>query len=72
MYAGSSAGYADGYLTNAKFSGLRGVAVKSDNALFVVDSGNYLIRAISSNGGCLTLSTFLFPTNCFVCVSVMV
>ncbi|MHB8512968.1 MAG: NHL repeat-containing protein [Actinomycetota bacterium] len=53
-FAGTTRGYADGPLATAKFAYPRGIAVGSDGTIYVADTGNDVIRAIS--GG--TVSTY--------------
>lgn len=50
-----AAGDADGQGAAARFNHPWGLAAAADGTIYVADSGNYLIRAISTNG---TVSTF--------------
>ncbi|GAC1415649.1 MAG: hypothetical protein NVSMB57_11100 [Actinomycetota bacterium] len=45
--AGSVAGFADGPVAKAKFRSPRAIAVSSDGTIYVADTGNNLIRAIT-------------------------
>ncbi len=47
IYAGSSAGFRDGRGAGARFNSPAGIAVDRRGNLFVADSENYLIRAVS-------------------------
>jgi sugar lactone lactonase YvrE len=50
VYSGSEQGSSDGPLNAARFSYPSALALAPDGTLFVVDSGNHRIRAISPNG----------------------
>ena len=55
--AGSSIfGFADGIGTNAKFNGLSGIAIDSEDNIYVVDIGNSKIRKITPSGEVSTLA----------------
>lgn len=49
-FAGSTFGFADGTGTNAKFYAPLGIAIDSNNNLFVTDSYNYKVRKITPSG----------------------
>jgi NHL repeat len=49
-------GYADGIGTNALFAGIEGVALGVDGSLYVVDSGNQVIRKIMPDGVVSTIA----------------
>ena len=50
-FAGSSSsGYINGYATSAKFNMAFGIVVNKFSDIFVADSGNSLIRRISTSG----------------------
>lgn len=49
-FAGSTFGFADGTGTNAKFYAPLGIAIDSNNNLFVTDSYNYKVRKITPAG----------------------
>jgi sugar lactone lactonase YvrE len=60
--AGSgSAGYLDSTGTNAFFNQPEGIAIDNSGTLYVGDSGNNIIRKVTSNGG--VVSTFVGTTN---------
>ena len=60
--AGSgAAGYADATGTNAFFNQPEGIAIDNTGTLYVADSGNNLIRKVTSIGG--AVSTFVGSTN---------
>lgn len=48
--AGSTQGFADGITTSAKFNYPYGIAIDSDDNLYITDSGNSNIRKITSTG----------------------
>ena len=48
--------FADGYGTNALFSGPRGIAIDSFNNLYVTDVNNRIIRRIDSSGNVTTIA----------------
>jgi len=54
--AGGGAGYRDGPLWEARFCGPNALAVGPDGALYVADSRNHRIRAISTNGTVTTIA----------------
>ena len=45
-----SSGYANGTGTAASFSNMSGVAIASDDTIYIADSGNYRIRKITPSG----------------------
>ena len=49
-------GYADGQAEDALFSGISGIAVGSDGVVYIADTGNGLIRRLSTSGVVTTLS----------------
>lgn len=51
-----SRGYQDGAAVNARFSTLRGIALSASQMIYVADSGNHAIRAISPGGEVTTLA----------------
>lgn len=56
-FAGSStAGYADGKGTEARFSNPYGIAIDANNTLFVADSDNDRIRKITADGTVTTIA----------------
>ena len=60
--AGSgAAGYADATGTNAFFNQPEGIAIDNTGTLYVADSGNNMIRKVTSIGG--VVSTFVGSTN---------
>src|SRR5207302_5669229 len=50
VIAGGTPGYADG-LDNARFNQITGVTIDKRGDLYVADSGNYLVRKLSSSAG---------------------
>lgn len=60
--AGSSYGYADGTGSNAQFSNPTGIAIDSENNIYVADQNNHKIRKITPNG---VVSTFAGSTSGF-------
>jgi sugar lactone lactonase YvrE len=48
--AGSSAGYAEGTGTQAKFRGPQSLAIATDGSLLVADTGNHCIRRVTTAG----------------------
>lgn len=49
-------GAIDGFLTTARFNSPSGVAVDSSNNVYVADTGNHVIRMISSSGNVTTFA----------------
>ena len=47
--AGSSSGYVDGSVSQAKFGFVRGIAIGSKGKIYIADSSNHLIRVISGS-----------------------
>ncbi len=50
--AGSSAGFADGWGSNAKLSNPHGIAVDSLRTMYVADTSNRLVRMVTTSGDC--------------------
>ena len=55
-----SSGYADGAGTNAQFNGPFGIAVDSNQNVYVADAFNHAIRKITSGG---KSTTYIFLIN---------
>jgi hypothetical protein len=49
-------GFADGNIAVAQFKEIKGLAIGSDNSIFVADAGNYCIRKIDPEGNVTTLA----------------
>ena len=56
LAGGGSSGTADGTSTLARFNGPRGVAAGANGLVYVADTGNHTIRAISAGGVVSTLA----------------
>ncbi len=56
VFAGSTAGYADGDISIAKFSDPTGVACDAQGNIYVADMANHRIRKINTNGAVSTLA----------------
>lgn len=56
IFAGSHAGYLDGIGTSAQFNNPKDLVVDSLDNVFVVDTGNFLIRKITPTGGVTTFA----------------
>ena len=51
MLAGDvSAGYIDGLALVARFSIPTGIAIDTNNLLYIADSGNHMIRKVTTSG----------------------
>ena len=55
-FAGSTRGYEDGDITNAKFNRPEGIAFDKDGNLYLADSGSHTIRKITPEGQVTTLA----------------
>src|SRR4029453_2291969 len=54
--AGSDEGYANGPAARARFHTPSGIAVAPDGSLYVADTGNHRIRAVTPAGGGVTVA----------------
>lgn len=54
--AGTTAGFADGQGSNAKFNDARGITIDATGNLYVADTGNHKIRKISPTGLVTTIA----------------
>ncbi|MFT5705382.1 MAG: streptogramin lyase [Shewanella sp.] len=54
--AGSTAGFADGTGSNAKFSNIQGISSDSSGNIYVVDTGNERIRKVTTLGAVSTIA----------------
>jgi len=55
-FAGGKSGFANGNRTEARFSSIDGLALDSDDNIYVSDSGNCIIRKITPTGQVTTLA----------------
>jgi sugar lactone lactonase YvrE len=55
-FAGSDEGYADGPAVRARFHTPSGIAVAPDGSIYVVDTGNHRIRAVTPAGRVVTVA----------------
>ena len=55
-FAGGKSGFANGNRTEARFASITGLALDSDNNIYVADSGNCIIRKITPTGQVTTLA----------------
>jgi len=56
VFAGSTVGYTDGNGEEAQFYSPKGLAIDSQGNIYVADSGNYVIRKISTDGEVSTVA----------------
>ena len=56
IIAGNTTGYVDGFETHALFNTPTGIAIDSNNILYVCDSGNNIIRVIAQTYAVTTLA----------------
>ena len=50
--AGSTAGFADGWGTNAKVKSPYGIAIDSLRTMYVADTSNHRVRMVTTSGDC--------------------
>lgn len=55
-FAGTTCGFADGTITNAKFGSMEGMVVDGQGNIIIADTGNHRIRKIQPNGTVITIA----------------